>query len=44
MQLIYKKLQAQMDKVVSWMKTWGFQLNANKTVCVVFSKGKILKK
>jgi hypothetical protein len=36
-----KALQKQLDKVASWMEKWGFQLNANKSVAMIFSRGRI---
>jgi ribonuclease HI len=35
-----RKLQAQMDVIHQWMKAWGFKLNADKTVGMIFSQGK----
>jgi ribonuclease HI len=35
----YIQLQRQVDATVEWMKKWGFSLNAEKTVGMVFSRG-----
>jgi ribonuclease HI len=38
-QYIYKMLQIQIDAITNWMIMWGFRLNAEKTVGIVFSRG-----
>ena len=44
MENIQKQLQLDIDKIKKWCDTWGFKLNKEKTVSIVFSKNYLHRK
>jgi hypothetical protein len=36
---IHINLQTQVNALTNWMTTWGFQINASKSVGIIFSRG-----